>query len=649
MPEWLIFAGPSLANCVQPLAGPWRFAPPIRRQDLGRHFAQGHRHFVILDGEFSQSWSVSVSEIRRVIEQGAVVCGASSMGALRAAEAHPVGMLGHGWIFERYVSGEISADDEVALTFDVQTQRALTEPLVNIRWCLQRALVSGVIDAKEHGELLELARSLPFERRSWRALRAADRALVSAVERLERFAAASFAHIDRKRLDALELLALLAAGRLPAPVESRARPPRSPLEQPSVLPRSAFLGLPSETRKLPGTHRQRALSDVLPLVEVDASAAGMSRLAEVGTLEDCGVWVFNSVRPHADARDNTVNGGVGWTREAASVAALAESIERSAMDPRARQVLLGTVSELGERTLLHPNDLVLNADCQWKPETELSWWPMTSLSMTEPSADVAVWVPATAVFFPEDRGAVLHEQSSTGLASGSSLPEATLYGLLECVEREANTLWRWTRRGRVVRLDALRPQAECLLRQLSSAGVEVHAWCVESLVPIPTFQVLLDDQARDDPRFLTGGSACHLDPNAAFEKALLEALYARFAVIAGAREDLERQASSHAGRSYREVRRQVMTVFPSGGELRLSELPDQSAPSISEDIARVLAAIEQTGLSRALACRLSPAGSKIETVRVVVPGLECCLREKRIGQRLVDWVNAWGFAQGAAA
>ena len=334
MPDWLVFVGPTLAGCSEPPPGPWTFAPPIRRGDLCRHFAAGRRHFVILDGEFSQSLSVSVTEIRSVIEQGACVCGASSMGALRAAEAHPVGMLGHGWIFERYRSGQLIADDEVALTFDSRTQRALTEPLVNIRWCLERSLASGVLLASEGAALLELARALPFEQRSWSALRhAASAELGTALQRLQSFAAASFQHIDRKRLDALELLELLAMRQLPQRAVCQSLTPRSRPEQPSVLPPGAFIGCPEQTRKLPGTHRQRSVAQVLPLAEADARATGMSRLAEVGTLDDCGVWVFNSIRPHADARDNTVNGGVGWTRESASLAAFAESIERAAMTP----------------------------------------------------------------------------------------------------------------------------------------------------------------------------------------------------------------------------------------------------------------------------------------------------------------------------
>ena len=49
------------------------------------------------------------------MEEGIQVLGASSMGALRAAELHGFGMIGYGTIFEWYRDGLIDGDDEVAL------------------------------------------------------------------------------------------------------------------------------------------------------------------------------------------------------------------------------------------------------------------------------------------------------------------------------------------------------------------------------------------------------------------------------------------------------------------------------------------------------------------------------------------------------
>jgi YcaO-like protein with predicted kinase domain len=187
-----------------------------------------------------------------------------------------------------------------------------------------------------------------------------------------------------------------------------------------------------------------------------------------------------------------------------------------------------------------------------------------------------------------------------------------------------------------------------LITKLGRSGIEVHAWHIEGWVELPTFTVVLEDHARGDARFFTGGTACHLDPAAAFEKALLEALYARFAVITGSREDLGEQSAPYAARTYEQARREVLACCPTGPGRRLSELPDRSTPSIAGDIAEVLRALGRAGLERVLACDLSSAQATLKTVRVVVPGLECCLKKARIGPRLVQWVNTWGPAVVAA-
>ncbi|WP_239014256.1 TfuA-like protein [Archangium violaceum] len=96
--------------------------------------------------------------------QDVIVLGASSMGALRAAELHPHGMVGVGRIFEAYLEGRLSADDEVALLHGPAELgfRPLTLPLVNIRATLD----ASPLDAGLRGLLLATATRLPFEERT---------------------------------------------------------------------------------------------------------------------------------------------------------------------------------------------------------------------------------------------------------------------------------------------------------------------------------------------------------------------------------------------------------------------------------------------------------------------------------------------------
>src|SRR3569832_1918730 len=89
-----VFLGPSLpreeAGKALPLPVTWR--PPFWCGVLLWVVAAGARRVAIVDGEFGQSLAVSVTEIKAALARGVEVWGASSMGALRAAECAGLGM-----------------------------------------------------------------------------------------------------------------------------------------------------------------------------------------------------------------------------------------------------------------------------------------------------------------------------------------------------------------------------------------------------------------------------------------------------------------------------------------------------------------------------------------------------------------------------
>src|SRR5436309_6348635 len=145
------------------------YRPPVRRSDLPAE--RTDRPVVIIDGEFGQNLSVSPKEILRLLDQGTRVLGASSMGALRAAELYPYGMEGYGWIFENYKSGRITGDDEVALSYSPLDQAPLTIPLVNARRWLEQLQSEGVLDPPTARRLLHQARRIFFADRTFDRLR----------------------------------------------------------------------------------------------------------------------------------------------------------------------------------------------------------------------------------------------------------------------------------------------------------------------------------------------------------------------------------------------------------------------------------------------------------------------------------------------
>lgn len=87
----------------------------------------------VIDGVFLQDLSVWHKELLYAMEKGVAVFGASSMGALRAAELAPFGMRGVGEVYRQYAEGRLNDDDEVAVVHASSDagHRKITEPMVN--------------------------------------------------------------------------------------------------------------------------------------------------------------------------------------------------------------------------------------------------------------------------------------------------------------------------------------------------------------------------------------------------------------------------------------------------------------------------------------------------------------------------------------
>src|SRR4051812_26781669 len=164
----VVFAGPSID--WQTAAGELdaEFLPPVKRGDIGRLLARDEPPVAIgiVDGKFLQSLSVSPKEVVRAIDEGVTMFGSSSMGALRAAECRPYGMVGVGKIFEEYASGRNEDDDEVAIVYDEEGLGALSEPLVNMRFAVADAVGSGRFSAGTGEAFLRVAKRLYFPQRT---------------------------------------------------------------------------------------------------------------------------------------------------------------------------------------------------------------------------------------------------------------------------------------------------------------------------------------------------------------------------------------------------------------------------------------------------------------------------------------------------
>jgi len=206
MPRIIVFLGPSLDIPTAETILSAEYRLPAKRGDILAALRDGADIICLIDGAFHQDAAVAHREILSAIKAGVTVVGASSMGALRAAEMDTLGMKGIGKIYHGYASGELVSDDEVALVFDPVSGRALSEPLINIRCTLEKAEQCGVISPADHAALLGAARSLFYPHRTYPAILSATGNSLNKAIRECFLSWTDKNSCDQKRADAVEAL-----------------------------------------------------------------------------------------------------------------------------------------------------------------------------------------------------------------------------------------------------------------------------------------------------------------------------------------------------------------------------------------------------------------------------------------------------------
>lgn len=178
----ILFAGPSLSGTefVPRVSGEDKVLSeydltcrgPAKCGDITRAVGEGFRIIALVDGRFEDVAAVWHKEILHALAEGAVVYGAASMGALRAAECHPFGMIGIGHVFERYAYGGLEDDAAVAQVHAPAEfgYRAFSEAMVTVDATLDAAVAASSITSEEHDLARSRADALFFKERTWRRI-----------------------------------------------------------------------------------------------------------------------------------------------------------------------------------------------------------------------------------------------------------------------------------------------------------------------------------------------------------------------------------------------------------------------------------------------------------------------------------------------
>jgi YcaO-like protein with predicted kinase domain len=356
-----------------------------------------------------------------------------------------------------------------------------------------------------------------------------------------------------------------------------------------------------------------SLSDV-------AAACGITRLATMTGLDRVGYPVAAAIRPLS--RNLSVSMGKGPTLAQARVSAVMEAAELFFSEKPQVDVVQDSYRQLGERTALDPSIFAASDAPLDLSEQPFAWIRGKRLSSGQPL--LVPW-PSVSMDLSTEAAASVFASGATGLAAAFDETEAQLHGLCEVIERDCHNSWNGL--GDEARVKTLvdpsieaSPALALMLEQIENAGLHLFVWDMTRENRLPCYLAEVLDFADGAPTSFAQGSAAHIEPGRAIEKAIAEALQVRLTYISGSRDDLD---WSDYGDRFKDVvsSRQWLS------DLRLPRsAPGQptvdTARTPEKTVQRICEWLWQSDRCEVIAARLSPEDAPAAVVKVVVPGLQ---------------------------
>jgi putative methanogenesis marker protein 1 len=375
---------------------------------------------------------------------------------------------------------------------------------------------------------------------------------------------------------------------------------------------------------------QRAVSpeETEKRVKALLPAAGITRVADITSLDRIGIPVFSSIRPTARRGAVSVYNGKGATPAEARVSAMMEGIERFSAEIAREDLQVERYSVLSlSECVLDPASLILpkSVDC----DAPIAWTQGEELISGE-----EILVPASAVYHPLP---ILYPQlfrtTTNGLASGNTVEEAVFHALMELIERDAWSLAEASRDTGPALTDVNDELALSLLQKFGDAGVEVTLKDITSDIGIPTVAAVADDVLLKDPSLLTIGMGSHTSARIAVLRALTEVAQSRLTQIHGAREDTP-MADVRKKMGYERTKRMNRYWFESRETRPFPAMHSFDSDDFLDDITLATEKLRGAGLDRIVAVDLTRESMGVPVVRIIVPGLEVyAMDQDRAGRR----------------
>jgi ribosomal protein S12 methylthiotransferase accessory factor len=390
----------------------------------------------------------------------------------------------------------------------------------------------------------------------------------------------------------------------------------------------------------PGTQRVFDYETTLSNIENIFSDIGVTELKDITHLDRVGVPVVSATRPSAGIGAISVYSGKGATEIQAKISAIMESVERcfaeipeTNVDFKDKTIdtdrIIKTYEDIEDTNAIDPETLLLPEPIT--PGTRLEWmsgWDLLN--------DCEMLVPTNAIYHPHTRGMFLFRSNTSGLASGNTIEEAIVHGLLEVIERDAISIAEYSRNvGTEIILQEDDGEVYDLKSKFESNGIPVKLWLLPSITGIPVVVAALDDIKTKDPTMLVMGAGAHLSPEHAVFRALTEAAQFRLAQISGAREDVRNRSGFVVGTGYERMKRLNKFWYEDRETTTLPEIPDLSSDSPAGGIRTIVERLRLCGAAEhVIIVDISQPWIDVPVIRAIIPTFELyTVDRERIGER----------------
>jgi ribosomal protein S12 methylthiotransferase accessory factor len=233
------------------------------------------------------------------------------------------------------------------------------------------------------------------------------------------------------------------------------------------------------------------------------------------------------------------------------------------------------------------------------------------------------------------------------LASGNTTEEALFHGLMELIERDIRSFQSIEDNSVLLQKNTLPIHLQELLDRVEKKGYFLSIRYMENCFGLPYFMATMGHRSDLNPIYVSGGYGCHLSKEIAINRAVTECFQSRLSFIHGGRDDLSDRYEKFKGwsmESQEEYTRKLMDLLLAERSQRVSYeiIPDlaHNAKRLEDALEITKSILKREGFNEIIEVRYTSKESKLQVVRVIVPGLEFFNESTtRIGKRLKEYAT----------